>query len=450
MAVAGTSTLAQFIRVNLDPILDAWVSFAQHIPSARHHNGRTLRDHAKGILMAIAADLERAQTREQQAAKAQGLAPLAEVETEAGMHGAARLSEGFSVNDAMSEFRALRASVLRLWADHQQGQPSLRADEITRFNEAIDQALGESLSRYSSERERNARLFDALLSSSPDLNFICNQDGALLYVNKAFASRYCLQPSEVIGQNLFVLCLPVAADLRLHVRDVLRSKAAYRGEMTYPLPAGTRLVYEYLLMAVLDWQGRVDAIAGTARDITERKASEERVRRSANYDSLTELANRSLFRERLEQDVKHASRTGLKLALLFIDLDGFKEVNDRFGHSAGDQLLHESASRISACVRATDTVARLGGDEFTVILTDVRQDSDVELLAQEILAALSKPFALAQHQVEISGSIGIALGPPEAATPDELVRNADLAMYGAKNSGRNRYRFYSPQLRNAP
>jgi diguanylate cyclase (GGDEF)-like protein len=190
-------------------------------------------------------------------------------------------------------------------------------------------------------------------------------------------------------------------------------------------------------------------VAGSARDITERKRSEEQVRRSANHDSLTDLPNRGLFRERLEHEVKHSARTGLPLALLFIDLDGFKEVNDRLGHAAGDQLLQQVAHRISSCVRDTDTVARLGGDEFTVILTDVTRPQHIHAIAEKILDELRKPFALAAGQASISGSIGITVFPGDGSTPDELVRNADEAMYAAKNAGRNRYRFFTAATQGA-
>ncbi|WP_229458866.1 GGDEF domain-containing protein [Massilia glaciei] len=203
-------------------------------------------------------------------------------------------------------------------------------------------------------------------------------------------------------------------------------------------------------MPVLDEQGRVEAVAGTARDITERKANEERVRRSANYDSLTGLPNLSLFRDRLDHEIKHALRTGLPLALLFIDLDGFKAVNDELGHAAGDELLRQAAHRINGCVRDTDTVARIGGDEFTVILTDVTREAHIDVIARELLDALGAPFPLGPQNATISASIGISLSPQDSIVPDMLVRNADLAMYVAmyvaKHAGRNAYRYFTVQM----
>jgi diguanylate cyclase (GGDEF)-like protein len=213
------------------------------------------------------------------------------------------------------------------------------------------------------------------------------------------------------------------------------------------LESGEQRTYEYLLVPVYDPGGRCEAIAGSARDVTERKASEERSARSARHDFLTDLPNRILFRERLEHEIKHSARTGLPLALMFIDLDLFKEVNDQMGHAAGDQMLKEVAWRLSACVRDTDTVARLGGDEFTVLLTDVTVPQHINDIAAEILGELRKPFVLDAGEAVISCSIGIAVCPDDASTPDDLVRNADQAMYASKNAGRNRYQFFTAAMR---
>ncbi|MFC6518913.1 diguanylate cyclase domain-containing protein [Undibacterium arcticum] len=194
----------------------------------------------------------------------------------------------------------------------------------------------------------------------------------------------------------------------------------------------------------VDKEGVVEAVAGTARNITERKAAEEKNWQRANYDLLTGLPNRRLFLDRLEQDLKHAGRIGAPISLLFIDLDHFKEVNDKFGHDAGDLLLRLVTARLLSCIRDTDTVARLSGDEFTVILQDLRGTEDVELIAGKILTELASPFPIFSHTVHISASIGITLSPQDASTPDHLIKNADQAMYVAKKAGRNQFSFFSP------
>ncbi len=432
--------LSQFIREQIDVILDEWEVFASRIPNAEGMASSGLRDHARGILLTIADDLDTPQSAEQQSAKARGQGPPCPLDTEAGMHGLARVAAGFTVNDAMAEFRALRASVLRLWSKTESGAGA--AGELTRFNEGIDQALTESLASYSALKDRQARLLDALLGASPDLHYVVDPADKLIYCNKAVADLFGTRPEQLLGVEFGALCAPFSPGLVQQVRDAARDGAGARSDLRVRV-AGEDLVFEQVLVPVRDPDGRCEAVAATARDITARKAAEERARRSANFDLLTGLANRGLFRERLEHEIKHAARIGLPLALLFIDLDGFKDVNDRHGHATGDELLQQVARRLQACVRDTDTVARLGGDEFTVILTDVTVPPFVETLSAEILAELGRPFVLATAQVGISGSIGISLYPNDGATPDELVRNADRAMYAAKQGGRNRYAFFS-------
>lgn len=438
--------LADFIRSNVDPILDQWDAFAKEIYPAEKLSAVALRDHARGILRVIATDLECAQSHLEQQAKSRGLAPHPLMATEAEMHGSSRFAEGFDVNQALAEFRALRASVLRLWSESVQIPPA-EADDITRFNEAIDQTVAESMASFTELKQRRGRLFEVLLSSSPDLNYIVDPSGTLLYANKAFAEVFGKTAGELAGVDFLALCAPFVDDIGKRIRQVVASRKTYRAEMCASPGLGDGRTFEYLLVPVLNPAGRCEAIAGSARDITERKASEERIRRSANHDFLTDLPNRSLFRERLQHEIKHAARTMLPLGLLFVDLDGFKEINDRLGHAAGDQLLQQVAMRLSACVRDTDTVARLGGDEFTVILTDVTDPTHIDTIATEIIAELRRPFTLAAGEATISASIGITLYPGDGTTPDELVRNADEAMYASKNAGRNQYQFFTPAMR---
>jgi diguanylate cyclase (GGDEF)-like protein/PAS domain S-box-containing protein len=440
--------LLDFIRANPELILDQWDKFAREILDAQKLGPATLRDHARGILEAITLDIEHAQSSAQQEEKSKGRGPHPLLVTEAELHGVTRFAEGFNVNESIAEFRALRASVLRLWGESL-AIPALVPDDITRFNEAIDQAVAESLARFTELKERRNRLFEALLESSPDLNYVLEPAGSLVYANRAFAAVFQKDQDQLTGADFFALGAQYVPDIARHVYNVIASGTTYRGEMHATLSSGEDRIYEYLLVPVFDPAGRCEAIAGSARDVTERKASEDRSWRSANHDFLTDLPNRSLFRERLEHEIKHSARTGLPLALLFIDLDLFKEVNDRLGHAAGDQMLQEVAQRISTCVRDTDTVARLGGDEFTVILTDVTRPQHIETIAAEILDKLRQPFALAAGEAAISCSIGITVFPGDATSPDEMVRNADEAMYASKNAGRNRYQFYTLAMRDA-
>ena len=181
-------------------------------------------------------------------------------------------------------------------------------------------------------------------------------------------------------------------------------------------------------------------------DITEKKQSEELIWKQANFDMLTGLPNRRMFRDRLAQEIKKERRAGLSLALLFIDLDHFKEVNDTHGHLVGDDLLIEVARRIRECTRDSDTVARLGGDEFTVILTQLEDSKFAEVVAQKIINCMAEPFVLGEDVVYVSASIGITLYPDDATEVEQLLKNADQAMYAAKNMGRSRFSYFTYTL----
>ena len=181
-------------------------------------------------------------------------------------------------------------------------------------------------------------------------------------------------------------------------------------------------------------------------DISEKKETEELIWRQANFDALTQLPNRSMFHHKLVLEIEQAKQNGSMFALLFIDLDLFKEINDTLGHPVGDLLLVEAAQRISACVRKSDMVARLGGDEFTVILTDQHMDEGIGRVAEKILASLAAPYKLKDEVVYVTGSIGITLYPQDAEDPEGLLKNADQAMYVAKNMGRNQISYFTQAL----
>ncbi|MDX1376925.1 MAG: diguanylate cyclase, partial [Burkholderiales bacterium] len=194
---------------------------------------------------------------------------------------------------------------------------------------------------------------------------------------------------------------------------------------------------------VFDASGGVSRIIGVSQDVTERKRSEEEARFLAHHDTLTGLPNRRLLDDRLRQAVFLAQRRDSKVAVMLLDLDGFKEVNDSLGHRAGDAVLREVAQRLSACMRRSDTLARHGGDEFVVVIPDLALEADCQTIAEKILRALEPEFRVDGKGFRIGASIGISLFPADAGDGEGLLRNADVAMYRAKSLGGNNYRFYA-------
>lgn len=435
--------LSEFIRAEMEAILKDWEKFARTLRSAEDMEKLGLRDHAKEMLETIADDLNTPQTESEQEAKSKGTAPAVSWKTWAEVHGNDRQTSGFSVKETVSEFRALRASVVSLWTKAYPTISGYQLEDLTRFHESIDQAVAESLENYTIIKERDTRLFGAVLLASPDPIYVIDLKGRFVYANKATADLFAMRLGEIIGKTPFELGFPFASDFQHNLEKVMANQSTYRDKFTHTFASGKGERFEYLLAPVLDEAEKTEAIVCISRDITEQELAAEKIWHSAHHDLLTSLPNRRLFLDRLEQEVKHAKRRDLPLAVLFMDLDGFKAVNDTLGHNAGDQLLTDVAKRLTACVREEDTVARIGGDEFTVIVSSVKQRSDVKHVAQTIIDALAKPFQIAQQPVTISVSVGIAFYPEDAAFPTDLLHAADHAMYIAKNAGANQMIFFN-------
>lgn len=438
--------LAAFIRSDMELILQQWEAFAKTIVSAEDMNKLRLRDHAKDILLTIAEDLDSPQTESEQKAKSTGNAPATNGETWAEVHGNERQTSGFSVMETVSEFRALRASVVSLWTEAYPTITGHQLEDLIRFNEAIDQSVAESLEHFTDVKEQETRLLSALVLASPDPIYVLDLKGRFIYANTATADLFSKQFREIIGKTPFDLGFPFAADFQHNLEKAMVEQATYRDKFTHTFASGKSEIFEYVLAPVQDEHKKTEAVVCIARDITEQEIAKQEIWYNAHHDLLTGLPNRRLFLDRLEQEVKHAKRRDVPLAVLFIDLDGFKAVNDLRGHDVGDQLLSEVAKRLNECVRDEDTVARMGGDEFTVIIAEAKQQSDVELVAQAIIDALAEPFQFAQQDVHISASVGISFYPKDASSPPALMHAADHAMYAAKKSGANQLCFFVKTL----
>jgi len=189
--------------------------------------------------------------------------------------------------------------------------------------------------------------------------------------------------------------------------------------------------------------GRNRLFTAILRDISERKENEARIRRLAHHDHLTGLPNRNLLNDRMNHALARVKRHGGRMAVLFVDLDRFKPVNDTLGHEAGDQVLKEVASRLISCVRSSDTVARVGGDEFVVVTEEIMRPSEAGMVARKIVETLSRPIEVDGHACSVGASVGIAVFPDDGYTMEEVSKAADTAMYRVKHSGRNGYCFYA-------
>lgn len=288
------------------------------------------------------------------------------------------------------------------------------------------------------ERKQAQDLFQTLADSSPVAIFIV-QDDRFQFVN-AQAQRLtgrsehnllCLEPLEVVEpEDRELVAAAVAAQVQGSERLPYEHRVvnAETGEVRWVMDAFTSIVY----------RGR-PAILGNSVDITERKLAEEQLARQAFYDSLTNLPNRALFMQRLEHALHASQRRRKPVAVMFLDLDDFKDVNDTFGHPTGDALLALLGERLQACVRPTDTVARIGGDEFTVLLDATDWRDDAVAVAERIVAELKRPFEVDGHQAHVSASVGLAFSDPDRHSAADLLREADVALYHAKSAGKGRY-----------
>jgi diguanylate cyclase (GGDEF)-like protein/PAS domain S-box-containing protein len=301
----------------------------------------------------------------------------------------------------------------------------------------------------SAREQANEKLREAaaFFEIAQDAIMITDKRGRISAVNPAFSTMTGYSTREAIGQTPRLLHSG-KQDGAFYAKlwDSLLTNGGWEGELLNRRKNGDLFIQYENISAIRDAQGRIVKFVAILSDITDKCRLEKEIEFRANYDLLTGLANRSLLIERLDQALKTSRRQKEPAAVLFIDLDHFKRVNDRLGHSVGDKLLQEAADRLRQCTRETDTVARQGGDEFVVVLTRIKGGDDAARVAEKIIAALAAPFQLDASIVSIGASIGIALAPDDGSDVDTLFRNADLAMYRAKSLGRNGYQFFEPQM----
>ncbi len=278
---------------------------------------------------------------------------------------------------------------------------------------------------------------------------ITDLEARILTVNRAYTEITGYSEAEVRGRNPSLLHSgrQDPAFYQTHVGQ--HRRAPDTGRARSGTGARTARLYPQLLSisAVYDNQGRPSHYVGVMTDISQLKQSEARLEHLVHYDPLTHLPNRRLVQSRLQHALEHADRQGHRVAVLFIDLDRFKNVNDSLGHPVGDELLEALAQRLSERLREDDTLGRLGGDEFLLLLEHLERPEDAAGVAQTLLRLLEQPFHLPSgHEIYVGASIGISLYPDDGATVTDLIKHADVAMYQAKEEGRSTYRFYTPSL----
>jgi diguanylate cyclase (GGDEF)-like protein/PAS domain S-box-containing protein len=318
-----------------------------------------------------------------------------------------------------------------------------KIQKINEINASLEQTVIERTAELVT-RERESR---TLIENSPDTITRYNLDLQRIYANPAFLALAGRSLSEGLGKRPSELPGgPNALIYEQKIRETISSGKNTQFELKWLSKDGQEQCTHIRLTPEIDRSGKVSSVLGVGRDLTDRMAFEATIWKQANFDALTHLPNRQMFHERLDHEARMSRRSGRPMALMLIDLDRFKEVNDSLGHDRGDILLIEAARRITTCVRESDTVARLGGDEFTVILPNRDDIRSIERIAKKIINKLAEPFKLGADEAFISASVGVTLYPNDASELDILFRNADQAMYAAKNAGRNRFSYFTPDL----
>jgi len=298
--------------------------------------------------------------------------------------------------------------------------------------------------------EEALKLAALVFQDSSEAMMVTDDDGVIVSVNPAFERITGFDAEEAVGKKgTHLLDGTYNEDFYKQLDETILRNGGWQGELWCQRKNGEAFAAVFSINASFNPDGFVDKRVILFSDVTARKESDERIWMQANYDALTGLPNRNLFREHLKRDIRNSRRSGVPTALMFLDLDGFKDVNDTLGHDMGDLLLKEAAQRLRNCVRDVDTVARLGGDEFTVILADMQDENNADRVARHILVRMAEPFRLGGETAYVSASIGITFYPDDAVELEDLLKNADQAMYAAKMSGKNLYRYFTASMQEA-
>lgn len=295
--------------------------------------------------------------------------------------------------------------------------------------------------------QQQLRLHSAAMAAVASAVFITDSGGQITWINEAFIKLSGYTREDVHGHTprLFKSGKYESSFYQQIWQTLIEGKV-WQGEIINRHKEGSFYIVNQTITPLLDNAGKVRYFVAIHEDITDKKAFEERIIHMAHYDTLTNLPNRILFRDRLQQEMIHARRNKRLTAIIFLDLDRFKIINDTLGHAFGDLVLHALAERLRSCVREGDTVSRIGGDEFTFIIPDIEHPQDAALIAQKIVNAMSPSFQLGGREIHVTPSLGIAIYPLDAEDAENLIKKADIAMYQAKEHGGDTFKFYMEDM----
>ncbi len=295
--------------------------------------------------------------------------------------------------------------------------------------------------------QRNLHLAEKVIETSLEGILITDENARIVSVNPAFTRLTGYEPNEVIGRNPSLLNSGRQdAAFYAAMWQCLQAEGQWQGEIWNRRKSGELYPELLTITAIRDRDGKLTNYAAVFSDISQLKENEAHIRHLAYFDPLTGLPNRRLLEDRLQVALAHAHRNRDRAAVLFVDLDRFKRINDSLGHEVGDQLLVEIARRLCDCLREDDTVARMGGDEFIIVLSNLADPDDAAHTANRIIESLRQPVRIGEHELTVTTSIGISVFPDDSRDPAALIKNADIAMYRAKDEGRNSFQLYQPAM----
>ncbi|TVP60311.1 MAG: EAL domain-containing protein [Halomonadaceae bacterium] len=438
--------LHEFLQDEQEAILREWETIdRKEFAITQDMSEKDLRNNLPNLLNDIA---------EQAHKQSPGKGPIREISSESPVeHAEHRWHSGFTLKEVTREYSILRAVILQQLAPR---IAELGSQELVFLNQTLDLAIIEAVETYvessnKSLQEERERL-QVTLKCIGDGVVTTDIDGRVVYLNPVAEKASGWSQEEAVGRPVNDVLVPIDEETGKPTRNLIEivteteEISRHSVDILLRKRNGDFLPVENVAAPLRDSQGHFMGVVTTFRDVSRIRALTEKLGYLAGHDPLTHLPNRMLLHERLSLELAHAARHDSRVALLYLDLDLFKDVNDSFGHSTGDLLLQQVAQRLSKCVRRADTVSRLGGDEFAIVLTEFGNLDHLCELCEKIAEQIRAPYTIKSETIEISTSVGISIYPEDGNEPETLIQHADMAMYQAKERGRNHIQFFAPEM----